>query len=526
MFNNLAMVPQNAGSMNKLNSRVLNSSENDRRMLDYNKTDYQDWLKNRRVEFAFHGLLDWFDGSFIPATIDEMSGATLAKKSLNLRKEKSSEESKLTQCLAIIENNCVPSGTACDLIKQGLLERDLKGVLKTLKDYFTKADIQSVQELLRNLSRVVPNQGPQATINLRRESFNALLAMYPDMKIPPAVAVVMVTQATTGSINDAIINDALGQIMREQPGQDDITFGRLQSEIVKVTMIKNIQVGMGDSGSGATNVAPSVMQVSVLPGRQTTKSTEIEWIKNECPRHPWVKTQNGCHSLNECSLRDSKEPFPSSDKPTPWRKGTSPKQYAGAKRGFRHNVVSDSNPGPANGSVLMMSNNNWPSIKRNGYRVIDSNNNVSFHSVAQSPPPTQSKSYEGFSSSENSFQNSPNQMYFVNSQGKLEKLISGNNSNPNINFDVHRQFSWANLNKDVSNINFAMCYDGDPIRREKEIPKFISKNNYSIKNNYVDFSKINLENEIKIDPYKSEFLNTINGQILAQSRSSGQDLSF
>lgn len=517
----------NAGSFINLNSRIAISESKIREMLDFKKTDFPEWSKQRRVEFAFHGLLEWFDGSFIPATIEEMEGKTDARKAIKLRKEKTVEESKLTQCLALIENSCVPSGMASDLIRQGLLDRDLKGVLKTLKDYFSKPDIQSIQELLKNLSKIVPNQGPQSTINLRRESFNALLTMHPEMVIPPAIAVVMVTQATTGPVNDSIINDALGQIMRDQSADhDDVNFARLQSEIVKVMMIKNIHVGQGDGSGQLSSGAPSVMQLSSLPSRSVGNTRE--WMKNDCPHHPWIRGEGARHTLAECSRRESTEPYPSAVQPPPFK----------AKRTFKPPKSPVSQPTSptkqtqsGGGSVMTISSadhvyDGSPSPKKSAFRVIDSNNNVSFHPLESHSPPTNHQSSGVFSPGGNYFEKPPEQVYFLNGKGHLELLKNASNSISNVNYNVHQQFSSsANINKNVKNKNFAnvnltMCSDesGEPLSclsRQKistenqNILLIKNKSTPTISNNKNYCAELILEQEIKLESSQSEFINRI-----------------
>jgi hypothetical protein len=296
-----------------------------------------------------------------------MDGKTEARRKANFRKEKLSESAKLTQCLGLIEDSCMPNGTAFDLIQQGLLDRDLEGILVTLDKYFSSADVQSVQEIFRNFSIIVPNQGPQATINARREYLNSLQVMYPDMVLPSAVAVVLMTQATAGSANDAIIAEAMGQITRDNASEEcEINFSTLQAEIVKINTIKHISEGNGKTAATPiSTVAPAlVMNVESTAPR--------EWIRNDgCRYHPWVRYEDGRHQESTCSRKGSDMSFPSAERPAPFLPRSTRRLKEPNKRAFRpKSDQKDKTP-----QLMMVSNSSkcdddyyddyYPPFKRN-----------------------------------------------------------------------------------------------------------------------------------------------------------------
>ena len=51
-------------------------------------------------------------------------------------------------------------------------------------------------------------------------------------------------------------------------------------------------------------------------------------------------------------------------------------------------------------------------------------------------PPAKPQSYEGFSPAENYFEKLLGQIYFVNSQGHLEKVPNNKNLNLNADFEI------------------------------------------------------------------------------------------
>ena len=421
------MVPSKQGNETQVNTKS-------KRLLDDSKIEFPEWKRDMKWEFAKRNLSSFLDGSFIAATLDDMTGAP-AQKPFKLRKEKIAEEAKLTEALGLIEESCVQNGAAMDLIRNSIEKRDFPAVMKTLNDAFTKADMQAVQELVRNFAIVVPNQGPQATINARREFLNSLQTMFPAMVLPPVLAMVLLTQTSTGAENDVVMTEAMGQMLRDPTLEiKDAGFTRLAKEIVKAQTIRKLSVGPVQ--------APSIMQVSTQPLQGGYKHSTAEGpIPNNCRWHPEVWSEKGRHTEAECSKLGSGLPFPTG--PKPYRGGAVGKDKSDGRPSWKHkskptSIQQQQKSGQSSTSnkVLMVDND-----RSSGHSTYDEELESMQAMLDQHQHRhTSSRSPMTFSSDENQLSNPAKEVFMVNSDGRVVRVKDGAEG-PRVSRNSSGQFS-------------------------------------------------------------------------------------
>ena len=410
------MVPSKEGKETQVNTKS-------KRLLDDSKIDFPEWKRDIKWEFAKRNLSSFLDGTFIAATLDDMTGGA-PQKEFKLRKEKIAEEAKLTEALGLIEESCVQNGAAMDLIKNSIERRDFPAVMKTLNDAFTKADMQAVQELVRNFGMVVLNQGPQATINARREFLNALQTMFPSMILPPVVAMVLLTQNSTGPENDVVMTEAMGQMLRD-PSLDikDAGFTRLAKEIVKAQTIRKLTVGPGP--------APSIMQVLTQQPPGGYKHSTEGSIPNNCRWHPEVWSERGRHSEAECSKLGSGLPFPTGPKPYRGAQGGKDRndgrtswKYKGKPTLIQQQQQKSGQSSSVANKALMVTDNNRSLINSN-YERDEELESIQVILDQQQQKRNAARPSSILSSDENKFNISSTEMFMVNGDGRVIRVKDG-----------------------------------------------------------------------------------------------------
>jgi len=454
----------------------LNETENKIKILLNNKkSEYAAWLKQLQYKFADKGLLSMLNGTYNYATINQMNAKTQEAKQGLLNEKKEIEESKLTQCFGLLENSLKSGGHAFRITEDAIRDRNLASALAILKTYFTSPDPHSVQEIMENFNLVLPNQGAQAHINARREFLSAMMAMFPAMVLPDTVAVVMITRSTMGLSNDEIVRESIAQIMRN-PTQGELNFNNLKSEIEKYMIIKNITTDQLPSSGGAksSTSSPSMMQINQRRSAPDHSGQLTEWLENACSRHPFVRHENAKHKDSECRVKNSTAPLPSRVKPAPFMKSSS--IPTSGKQKQRKIEKSSENPSSSPANVMSVSNSNQA-----GLFYVDADNRV-FREVASdenynllkiSAPV---KSPSSAVSTENSFTNDPSKVFYVNKDGKLERIsnsaniVSSNYSSPHQQFEMP---NYSSKNKFLSP-NFHMC-DSSSSSGGRAIPKFTPK---------------------------------------------------
>ena len=268
--------------------------------LDRDKASYKEWKDNLKVQAANKQVLSMIEGSFKMPSLEAFSGSNEAKE-LKLSQHKDQIETKLTLAIGLLKESVVPGGKASNIIKQFIVQRDVKGALEALEKAFGKPDIPTVQEMFRRFKKAEQGAKTSNVIVERIETLNSLKAMFPEMRLPTIVEVIMLTQASLGSKeNDEILKEAIAELMKLSD-DTSITFRSLFESIDQVESIRKMDSNSSIQESKVVAVNMQAQQ-KMNYKKALTGNIDQVWVENPCPHHPKRLSHTESHTIEECKV--------------------------------------------------------------------------------------------------------------------------------------------------------------------------------------------------------------------------------
>ena len=283
----LNVVPNKLGTQSARNLIVV---------LDNDKVIYPKFEKDLLAAAADANLENLFDGTFRKATKDSF-GKNKTKDQLDylMSKERNIEQAQLTKAINLVYSRV--TGQALQVTKHYLEEKNLRGALEALKSNFSVIDYATAVKSIEAINDPCPEKDAISAIYSRKEKLDELLKRFPEssqINMPNILKLALITVASLGStVADGQLQEGLLAFLKRPNIDDkDVTVENLTVELIRLSHLNRLM----------SEKAPNIFQISndVQKPKVSKASRRINNSKN-CIFHPQV-AEGHEHSSSQCHI--------------------------------------------------------------------------------------------------------------------------------------------------------------------------------------------------------------------------------